>query len=204
MHTAGIPCCRRPDRCCYMDSCRRAKGTRCSRAQQWPVQYCIQSYAWLPIARNSFRKRRQQYRRAQQVKQDTCPPTPSSLLFTQANKGNQGKRPPARSSRGSRECYTCGSTEHLASDCSENRGESVGRPIAQHRSSGPRTKVVTTEAEENPLDLLYSSKSDDQSARMISVQDKGGRPKYAHVTIEGAPSLGIIDTGSDITSSSLP
>ena len=30
---------------------------------------------------------------------------------------------------------------------------------------------------------------------MISVGDKGSHPKYAHVTIEGEPSLGIIDTG---------
>ena len=49
------------------------------------------------------------------------------------------------------------------------------------------------------MELLYLSDSDDHSARLISVQDKGSCPKYARVTIEGESCLGIIDTGSDIT-----
>ena len=49
------------------------------------------------------------------------------------------------------------------------------------------------------MDLLYSSDSDDQSAQMISIQDKGSCPKYACVTVEGVSCLGIIDTGSHIT-----
>ena len=52
--------------------------------------------------------------------------------------------------------------------------------------------------EENPLDLLYSSDSDDQSARLISMQDKGSRPMHVRVTVEGQPCLGIIDTGYNI------
>ena len=93
-------------------------------------------------------------------------------------------------------------TDHLFKDCRQRGGKSTGRPT-QRGPSGPGTKAVTTrcqcnEREENPMDLLYSSDSDDQSARLISVQDKGSCPKYAHVTI-GEPCLGIIDTGSDIT-----
>jgi len=121
---------------------------------------------------------------------------------SKGGQGSQGKRPPPRFGRGSRECYTCGSTEHLAKDCRQRGGESAGRH-AQRGSNGSGTKTVTTQPltqeEENPLDLLYSSDSDDQSARMISVQDKGSRPKYARVTVEGESCLGIIDTGSDIT-----
>ena len=101
------------------------------------------------------------------------------------------------------ECYTCGSTEHLARDCRQRGGESAGR-LAQRKSRGSGTKTVTTqhrteEMEENPLDLLYSSDLDNQSEQMISVQDKGSHPKYARVTVQGEPCPGIIDTGSDIT-----
>ena len=56
----------------------------------------------------------------------------------------------------------------------------------------------------HPKDLIHSDldtdeHSDDHSARLISVQDRGSRPKYARVAIQDAPCLGIIDTGSDIT-----
>ena len=154
-------------------------------------------------------KRRQQYCRAEQTKNDARTPLNTSQ-YSQANgsKGGQGsqeKRPPSRSGRGSRDCYTCGSTEHLAKDYRQRGGESAGR-LAQHGSNGSGTKNVTTqplsqEMEENPWDRLYSSDSDDQSARMISVQDKGSCPKYARVTVEEESCLGITDTGSDITCS---
>ena len=152
-------------------------------------------------------KRRQQYRRAEQTKNDARTPL-SASQYSQANgskvgQGSQGKKPPSRSGRGSRECYTCGSTEHLAKDCRQRGGEIVGK-LAQRGSNGSGTKTITTqpltqEKEENPLDLLYSSDSDDQSAQMISIQDKGSCPKYACVTVEGVSCLGIIDTGSHIT-----
>ena len=149
-------------------------------------------------------KRRQQYRRAEQSKGDTHP-SPGTYPSTQANgnKGSQGKRLISRPGKGPRECYTCGSTEHLAKDCHQRGSESTGRPT-QRGTSGTGTKTITTqhrtgEMEKNPLDLLYSSDSDDQSARLVSVQDKGSRPKYARVTVEGESCLGIIDTGSDIT-----
>ena len=61
------------------------------------------------------------------------------------------------------------------------------------------TQCHSSEREEHPLDLLYSSASDDQSARLISVQDKDSCPKYVYVNREGKPCLGIIDISSDIT-----
>ena len=64
---------------------------------------------------------------------------------------------------------------------------------------GVTTQCHSSEREEHPLDLLYSSDSDDQSARLISVQDEDSCPKYVHVNTEGKSCLGIIDTSSDIT-----
>ena len=61
------------------------------------------------------------------------------------------------------------------------------------------TQCHSSEREEHPLDLLYSSDSDDQSARLISVQDKDSCPRYVYVNTESKPCLGIIDTSSYIT-----
>ena len=67
---------------------------------------------------------------------------------------------------------------------------------------------MVKEKEVHPEDLIYSDlntddhsddHSDDHLARLISMQDRGSRPKYARVAIQNAPCLGIIDTGSDIT-----
>ena len=118
-------------------------------------------------------RRRQQHCRAEQTKSDTRPSLSTSLA-SQANgtKRGQGKRLTPKLARGPRECYTCGSTDHLYKDC------------RQHED-GTGTKTVTTqchtsEREENHLDLLYSSESEDssdKSAGLVTVQDKGSCPK---------------------------
>lgn len=73
-------------------------------------------------------------------------------------------------------------------------------PHAQWKLSGPGTRAViaqhqASDTEQNPLDLLYSSDSDNQSTRLVNVQDRGSCPKHARVAILGEPCRGITDTG---------
>ena len=74
-------------------------------------------------------RRRQEYRKAEQAKNDTHPP-PSTSQSMQASggKGGQGKRSTTRPTRGPWECYTCDSTNHLFKDCRQRGGDSTGRP----------------------------------------------------------------------------
>ena len=46
--------------------------------------------------------------------------------------------------------------------------------------------------------MLYSSDSDG-SVSAVRVNDRGSKPQYVNVTIQGVPTSGIIDTGADIT-----
>ena len=121
-------------------------------------------------------KKRQQYRRAEPGRRDTRPPpTTSASTPSSGSQASQGRAPKDSSGRKPRECYGCGSTNHLYKDCRQRGTESTGR-ATQQKQSGSGTKAVTTqhstrEVEENPLDFLYSSDSDDQAARLISIQD---------------------------------
>ena len=64
----------------------------------------------------------------------------------------------------------------------------------------PQTKVVHIQENQqnvhpHPAEFLQG----DKGTRLVSDQDKGSRPKYARVEVQGEPCLGIVDIGSDIT-----
>ena len=64
------------------------------------------------------------------------------------------------------------------------------------------TTKVTDQPEESldPLDLLFSSDSEDEEAiRQVVVTDKGSKTQHARVSVQGVPASGLIDTGADIT-----
>ena len=48
----------------------------------------------------------------------------------------------------------------------------------------------------DPLSLLDSSDSD---VNVVRVNDRGSKPQFAVVLIQGVPATGVIDTGADIT-----
>ena len=108
-------------------------------------------------------------------------------------------------SRRDRCCYSCGSTEHLARNCTQGKGESRGRQGGSQSVSQPaRTKVVQANkprppvvaVQDNPLDVLLSgSESDDGDVKRISV---GSHSQSVVIKIEGLPVKGLVDTGSDI------
>ena len=52
----------------------------------------------------------------------------------------------------------------------------------------------------DPTTLLQSSESDDGDlVRLIRIIDKGSRPQYAQVAVQGVPATGVVDSGADIT-----
>ena len=61
--------------------------------------------------------------------------------------------------------------------------------IHQYRESLENTII-------DPLSLLDSSDSD---VNVVRVNDRGSKPQFAEVLIQGVPATGVIDTGADIT-----
>ena len=141
-------------------------------------------------------KRRQQYLRggSSQAKKDD-------------NKVTSPKPSSQQASRSPRKCYGCGSLDHLAKECKVRKKESV--PYVSHGEK--KTNKVTTNVihsqhkdeqqdSDDPLDYLYSSDSEGEGeVRLVQVEDKGSKPRKAHVGVQGVPAYGVIDTGADIT-----
>ena len=49
------------------------------------------------------------------------------------------------------------------------------------------------------MNILYSSSdSDSGDVKAIRVQDKGSKPRFARVLVQGVPTYGIVDTAADI------
>ena len=110
-----------------------------------------------------------------------------------------------------RQCYNCGRTGHLARSCTLPKKESTGQ---SHFRKERRwvTKQVTSDEQrvsdhvqsikktEDPLLFLYSSDSEGgERVSTVRVLDKGSKPQFAEVLLQGVPASGIVDTGADIT-----
>ena len=57
---------------------------------------------------------------------------------------------------------------------------------------------LQTEERVDPLDLLLSS-SEDETVRSVRVKDKGSATQGVRVLLQGVPTIGIVDSGADIT-----
>ena len=64
-------------------------------------------------------------------------------------------------------------------------------------SESNETHHDTDEDSLDPLSLLYSDF--EGTVDTVRVSDKGSRPQYVNVEIQGVPTSGVIDTGADIT-----
>ena len=51
----------------------------------------------------------------------------------------------------------------------------------------------------DPLKYLYSDTDEEDHVSMVRVNDRGSRPQYVDVQLQGVPATGVIDTGADIT-----
>jgi len=70
--------------------------------------------------------------------------------------------------------------------------------------------VITKPTEDNSADITHLSdpqtflfSDSDSSVDTVRVDDKGSKPQYLSVQVQGVPTSGIIDTGTDITISCL-
>ena len=97
----------------------------------------------------------------------------------------------------------------LSSDSEDDSGS--GRPkLSGH---GPMMQIAASEKlvllqwnEENThghhqlsQDLSSSDLDDDPGVLQVRLTDRGSKPQYADVQVQGVPARGVIDTGSDIT-----
>ena len=52
---------------------------------------------------------------------------------------------------------------------------------------------------DSPLTYLCSDSDGDEEVKRVTVEDKGSRPRYAEVSVQGVLLKGVVDTGSDLT-----
>ena len=106
---------------------------------------------------------------------------------------------------------------YLAKDCKASKTESKGQKSGR-KDQLAGTKAVTVqdnkakeelqptsrpprqreELVEEALSCIFSSDSE-EDIRMVRVQDRGTKPRYVEVGIQGVPASGIIDSGADTT-----
>ena len=107
-----------------------------------------------------------------------------------------------------KKCYNCGSSDHLLQQCRVLKKESTGRLDVQRPTMGTKTvqslqtkmPEKSSAVRENPIDFLLSSDSEgEESVRVVKVEDEGSKSRWAEVELQGVPTWGIVDTGSDIT-----
>ena len=114
-------------------------------------------------------------------------------------------------------CYLCHKLGYVAANCKSSnkeqeaagylgqkkktKGSTIQRQVGSINFSQPPKQDEIRSVQSNNLDLmamLYSFDSDG-SVSAVRVGDQGSKPQYVNVTIHGVPTLGIMDTGADIT-----
>ena len=113
-----------------------------------------------------------------------------------------------------KQCYKCGVFGHLARDCSSPKTESGGRRRRWNSGNGTTHDSITNLVTMFPNgDVERKNPSSDVSqtlhscqypgssneVRQVRIVDRGSHPQRVRVLLEGVPTLGIIDSGSDIT-----
>ena len=131
----------------------------------------------------------------------STPSTNAPTFQTQSSPSTQSGR-----------CFRCGKTGDFSRNCHALRRESGGRQNGQMERS-PRNSAGTNQVQVSParggdedkssegavLHLLFSSDSEDDEIRQISISDNGSKPRHAKVDVQGVPARGVIDSGADIT-----
>ena len=110
--------------------------------------------------------------------------------------------------------FSTGGQDHLSpyllSSGSEDDSESVRPQISGHGTSRQITVSeklnLLQQNEENTHGrhqlsqcLASSDLDDDPEIRQVRLTDRGSKPQYADVQVQGVPARGVINTGSDIT-----
>ena len=101
-------------------------------------------------------------------------------------------------------CYLCNQLGHIT-----NKGKGEYKDSGQ-KGTSVNSQVITKPTEDNSADITHLSdpqtflfSDSDSSVDTVRVDDKGSKPQYLSVQVQGVPTSGIIDTGTDITISCL-
>ena len=120
---------------------------------------------------------------------------------TQTGGGSQASS--SGDARQQQRCYLCNQLGHIAKHCKQNKSK---EKESSSQKSGSVNSQVTTKPSEKPSDVsgiadphTFLFSDSDSSVDTVRVDDKGSKPQHVSVQVQGVPTSGIIDTGTDIT-----
>jgi len=194
-----------------------------------PAVSGAQSYPELCLAAKNEERRQTELAKRQQYARNSLQSPNSNYIRGRASTHDYlNPKPPTRLTT-QRKCYVCGSPNHLANRCDSRKQESQGlkrqdgsnssaRPTQTGTTQPRRASMVvggkdahvesssvtagrsaSQEETQNPLDLLYSSESDDGEVLTVRLSDRGSKAQSVRLLVQDVPAIGIIDTAADIT-----
>ena len=147
---------------------------------------------------NSFPNKGQYDDKSHKPNQYNKMPTGSSSSQASTSGGSNTARYQQR-------CYLCNQLGHIAKYCKQSKTkekESISN--SSQKSTSGNSQVTTAPSEDDsdnspsdPQTFLFSDS--DSSVDTVRVDDKGSKPQYVSMQVQGVPISGIIDTGADIT-----
>lgn len=168
-----------------------------------PVVSRAQSYKELCLAARNEEKRLTELHKRQQCQQvgkDTlksCDTDKRGEPKDKKTRADSSAPVPQVSCR----CFVCHRTGHLARDCTkqtQSRGRRNEQPSSKKITTGQRSDADTDQS--SILQLLFPADDEDGSrVDVVRVPDRGSHPRSARVDIQGVPSYGLVDSGSDVT-----
>ena len=160
-----------------------------------PAVSGAETYQALCLAAKNEERRLMELRKRRLYHRSTMPPQ----LSIRKDGDTILKRSEQRSKPASNlKCYYCQKAGHYARDY-RSKKEDESKSLASNRRWTEILPISRKPIENTIIDPLSLLDSSDSDVNVVRVNDRGSKPQFAEVLIQGVPATGVIDTGADIT-----